>query len=194
MGSQMPVHLENEEVDPRRKVEELEQKLGASLAERDEALAQQTATADVLKAISRPDFDLDTIFATLISTAIRLCDADPAQIFLRKGDVYRTAAMTFSTHPGYRQHEEAVEIRAGRGTLIGRVALTKRVVLIADAWNDPDYEDGEAARLGNVRAMLGVPLMRGGEPIGAFALARTEPIPFTERQVALVTTFADQAV
>jgi two-component system NtrC family sensor kinase len=194
MGSQMPVRPKSEEVDLRRKVAELEQKLGASLAERDEALAQQTATADVLRAISRPDFDLDTIFATLISTALRLCDADPAQIFLRKGDVYRTAAMTVSTHPGYRQHEEAVEIRAGRGTLIGRVALTKRAVMIADAWNDPDYEDGEAARLGNVRAMLGVPLMRGGEPIGAFALARTEPIPFTERQVELVTTFADQAV
>jgi two-component system, NtrC family, sensor kinase len=83
--------------------------------------------------------------------------------------------------------------RAG-GTLVGRVALENRVVHIVDAWNDPEYAEKDEARLGNVRAMLGVPLLRNGEPVGAFALGRAEPIPFTHRQIDLVTTFADQAV
>jgi two-component system NtrC family sensor kinase len=160
----------------------------------EESLQQQTATADVLRAISRSAFDLDTVLAMLIATAVRLCGAGPGQIFRRDGDVYRYAASQMNVDPGYLQHEEMVEIRAGQGTLIGRVALAKRAVQITDAWNDPEYEEKEAARLGNVRAMLGVPLMRGGEAIGAFALARSEPLPFSERETALVTTFADQAV
>ena len=190
----MTIHLEDEVADLRQTIAELEQKLHASLAERDEARAQQTATADVLRAISRSAFDLDTVLDTLISTAVRLCNAGPSQIFRRDGDVYRYAASRMNVDPAYHQHEQAVEIRAGRGTLIGRVALEKRAVQIIDAWSDPEYEEKELARLGNVRAMLGVPLMRSGEPIGAFALARSEPIPFTERQIALVTTFGDQAV
>ena len=190
----MTVRQKDEVADLRQTVAELEQKLHASLAERDEAQAQQTATADVLRAISRSAFDLDTVLDTLISTAVRLCNSGPSQIFRRHGDVYRYAASRMNVDPGYHQHEQAVEIRAGRGTLIGRVALEKRAVMITDAWSDPEYEEKALARLGNVRAMLGVPLMRSGEPIGAFALARSEPIPFTERQIALVTTFADQAV
>ena len=96
--------------------------------------------------------------------------------------------------PRISSHERAAEIAPGRGTLVGRVALENRAVEIVDAWNDPEYAEKEEARVGNVRAMLGVPLMRDGEPIGAFALGRAEPIPFTPRQVDLVTTFADQAV
>ena len=173
---------------------DLEQKVESRTTELSELLQQQTATADVLKAISRSAFDLDTVLVTLISTAVRLCNAGPGQIFRRDGDVYRYAASQMNVDPLYQQHEQITEIRAGRGTLIGRVALEKRAVLIADAWNDPEYEEKDAARVGNVRAMLGVPLMRGAEPVGAFALARSEPVPFTERQVELVTTFADQAV
>jgi GAF domain-containing protein len=159
-----------------------------------EALEQQTATADVLKAISRAAFDLDTVLNTLISTAVRLCNARHGQIFRRHGDRYRYAASQMDVDPAYRQHEERVEISPGRGTLIGRVAEENRTVSIADAWADPEYAEKDQARLGNVRAMLGVPLMRSGEPIGAFALARSEPVPFTQRQIELVTTFADQAV
>jgi two-component system, NtrC family, sensor kinase len=96
--------------------------------------------------------------------------------------------------PDYLRHEQTAEIKPGRGTLIGRVALSKRTVMITDAWSDPEYEEKDAAQTGNVRAMLGVPLLRDGEPIGAFALARSEPIAFTEREVELVTSFADQAV
>ena len=159
-----------------------------------EALQQQTATADVLKAISRTAFDLDTVLETLISTAVRLCNASGGQIFRRDGDVYRYAASQMDVDPIYLRHEQTTAIKPDRGTLIGRVALEKRAVAIADAWNDPEYEEKDEARLGNVRAMLGVPLMRGGEPIGAFALARSAPVPFSERQIELVTTFADQAV
>jgi GAF domain-containing protein/HAMP domain-containing protein len=160
----------------------------------EESLAQQTATADVLKAISRTAFDLDTVLDTLISTAARLCNANLGQIFRRHGDVYRYAASRMDVDPAYLQHEQCVEIKPGRGTLVGRVALENRAVSVTDAWSDPEYEERDEARVGNVRAMLGVPLMRGGEPIGAFALARSAPIPFTERQIELVTTFADQAV
>ena len=96
--------------------------------------------------------------------------------------------------PAYLEHEQKAEIRAGRGTLIGRVAIEKRTVEIADAWNDPEYAEKEQVRVGRVRAMLGVPLMRNGELIGAFALGRPARVPFTKRQVELVTTFADQAV
>ena len=91
----------------------------------------------------------------------------------------------------YREHEKRTAIQADRSTLIGRISLERGVVHVPDAWTDPEYNE---ARLGNVRAMLGVPLMLRGELIGAFGLSRREPVPFTQRQVELVTTFADQAV
>ena len=160
----------------------------------EELLTQQTATADVLKAISRSAFDLDTVLETLIATALRLCDATYGEIFRRHGDFYRYAASRMDVDPAYLHHERAAEIAPGRGTLVGRVALENRAVEIVDAWNDPEYAEKEEARVGNVRAMLGVPLMRDGEMIGAFALGRAEPIAFSQRQVDLVATFADQAV
>ena len=161
----------------------------------EELLQQQAATADVLKAISRTAFDLDTVLETLVSTAVRLCNATRGgQIFRRHGEVYRYAASQMNVDPAYLRHEQTTEIKPGRGTLVGRVALENRVVHIVDAWNDPEYAEKDEARLGNVRAMLGVPLLRNGEPVGAFALGRAEPIPFTHRQIDLVTTFADQAV
>jgi two-component system, NtrC family, sensor kinase len=159
-----------------------------------EALMQQTATADVLKAISRSAFDLDTVLETLIATALRLCDATYGEIFRRHGDFYRYAASRMDVDPAYLHHERAAEIAPGRGTLVGRVALENRAVEIVDAWTDPEYAEKEEARVGNVRAMLGVPLMRDGEMMGAFALGRAEAVPFSQRQVDLVATFADQAV
>jgi two-component system NtrC family sensor kinase len=173
---------------------ELQGLVDARARDLDEALQQQTATADILKVISRSAFDLDAVLHTLISTAVRLCNAEHGEIFRRDGDVYRWASSQMDLFPEYLEHEQRAEITAGRGTLIGRMALEGRAVQIADAWTDPEYEEKEAAHVGQVRAMLGVPLLRNGEPIGAFALGRSRPVPFSQREVALVITFADQAV
>jgi GAF domain-containing protein len=157
------------------------------------SLEYQTATGDVLRAISRAAYDLDTVLVMLLVTAERLCEANHGQIWRKDGEAFRYAASHMNV-PAYRDKEEQTEIRAGQGTLVGRVALECRPVLIVDAWNDPEYEDKEGARLAQGRSMLGVPLLRDGELIGAFALARRDPVPFADRQVALVRTFADQAV
>jgi two-component system NtrC family sensor kinase len=180
--------------DPQRTIEELQIKLAERTAERDDLLQQQTATAEVLKAISRSAFDLESVLTTLTVSAKSLCGAASGVIYRRESNLYRYAASHMDVDPAYRAHEQQVAIQADRGTLIGRVALEKGAVQIADAWTDPEYEEKDEARLGNVRAMLGVPLMLSGEPIGAFALARREPMPFSQREVELVTTFADQAV
>ena len=186
---------EAELVEARRQNTRLFDEAQARTRDLEESLEQQTATADVLKAIGRTALDLDAVLETLISTAVRLCNATRGgQIFRRHGDVYRYAASQMSVDPVYLRHEQTTEIKPGRGTLIGRVALENQVVHISDAWNDPEYAEKDEARVRNVRAMLGVPLMRNGEPIGAFALGRAEPVPFTQRQIDLVTTFAAQAV
>jgi GAF domain-containing protein/sensor histidine kinase YesM len=166
----------------------------ARTAELQESLEQQTATSDVLKAISRSAFDLDSVLTTLTESAKTLCGAPHGIIYRREGEVYRYAASTTDVPSDYREYEQRTEITVDRGTLIGRVALEKGAVQIADAWNDPEYKEQDRARRAGARAMLGVPLMRGGEPIGAFGLSRNEPVPFTQRQVELVQTFADQAV
>ncbi len=167
----MTAHIADELSELRRTVAELEQKLNASLSERDEALAQQSATADILKAISSAN-DLQTILTSLTESAILLCGAAGGVIFRREGDVYRYAASTMNVPRAYMEHEQRAAIRADRGTLIGRVALEKGVVYIPDAWTDPDYKEKDEARIAKARAMLGVPLMLRGELIGAFGLSR----------------------
>ncbi len=158
-----------------------------------EAREQQAATSAVLEAINRSGFNLDEVLQTLVSTAARLCKTGPADIFLLEGDVYRFRAGQNLTEP-YLEHERRAEIRAGLGTLVGRVALRKEVVRIADALEDIDYEDKAAASTNNLHSMLGVPLLRNGETVGVFALARTRIEPFSENQIRLVSTFANQAV
>jgi two-component system, NtrC family, sensor kinase len=157
-----------------------------------ESLEYQTATSDMLQVISRSTFDLDAVLQTVVSSAVRLCRGRYGVIFRNDGGQYRYAA-GFGSSPEYEEHERQAVIQPGRGTIVGRAALEGRAVQIADALNDPEYEDKDAAATDNARSMLGVPLLREGQVIGAFGLARNRVEPFSTREVELVTTFADQA-
>ena len=156
-----------------------------------EALDQQTATSEVLSVISRSKFDLEPILQSVVDTAARLCRAEQGGIFRVDQGIYRFAA-GHSLDAGYFEFEKATPYSPGPGTVVGRVAMTRHVTRIDDVLADPLYEQKDKVR--NVRSAIGVPLMREGEPIGVIALARGRVEPFDDREVELVTTFADQAV
>jgi class 3 adenylate cyclase/putative methionine-R-sulfoxide reductase with GAF domain len=172
----------------------LETEVARLTRELNEQREQQRATAEVLSAISRSNFELQPILQSVVDTASRLCRADASVIFRLQGGVYRFAT-GYSLSPAYLGHERRTPISPGPGTVIGRAAMRRQVVRIEDAWTDPLYEQKAAVKMeGGGRSMIGVPLMREGEPIGVIGLARNRVDPFTEREIDLVTTFAAQAV
>jgi GAF domain-containing protein len=165
------------------------------LTELRESLQQQTATADVLKVISRSTFDLPTVLNTLVESAARLSEADKGAILrpTRKDASYYVAA-SYRHTPEFNEHLKTPTFAPGRGSVSGRVLLEGKSVQIPDVLVDPEYTLHEIARLGDFRTILGVPLLREGIPIGLFLLQRAAVRPFTDKQIKLVETFADQAV
>jgi two-component system, NtrC family, sensor kinase len=181
--------------DLKRTIAGLERELAESRAERDEGLRREAATGEVLKTISRSTFDLQRVLDTLSETAARLCDSDGSGIALREGDVFRYVAV----HAVYGIEEYSTFLRQrtlspGRDTTIGRVALGGDVVHIPDIAADPEYALPQSSTVGGIRTNLGVPLLREGAVVGMLTLFRQRVEPFTQRQIELVQTFADQAV
>jgi GAF domain-containing protein len=157
-----------------------------------ESLQQQTATADVLKTISRSTFDLTSVLQTLVESAAQLCGADASTITRQKeGRLVRAEAYGYSLE--FIEHLRSLPVEPGRGSAMGRALLEGRAVHIPDVLADPDYALKEAQKLGGYRTMLGVPMMREGSAMGVLTLTRLQMRPFTEKQIELATTFADQA-
>jgi GAF domain-containing protein len=161
-------------------------------AELTETLEQQTATSEVLKVISRSTFDLQPVLEMVTESAVRLCGGERALIFRFDGEVFRVAA-THNVSPELREFVERHPFRPGRQNATARCALERRTIHIDDVWTDPEYAY-PAREMDPYRTVLAVPMLRGDDLLGVIVVNRNEVRPFTQRQIELVTTFADQAV
>jgi class 3 adenylate cyclase/putative methionine-R-sulfoxide reductase with GAF domain len=171
-------------------------RLGRLLTETHEALERETAVGEVLQSISRSTFELDTVLQTVLDSAVRLSHADQGSITRARevGGGFHARVFSSDVPEAFRQLMEGTAFHAERGTAMGRALLERRPVQILDAVSDPEYRLSEAQRLAGFRTILGVPLMRDGEPIGVLSVWRRRIEEFTAPEVSLLTTFADQAV
>ena len=158
-----------------------------------ESLQQQTATADVLKVISRSTFDLPTVLNTLVESVARLCEADIATGLRIVRSIPKIAA-SYGLTPELQEQVKVINFQAGRGSVAGRALLEGNIVHVHDVRSDPEHTMTAAAELVGARTVLGVPLLREGVTIGLFVLMRRTVRQFTQQQIELLSTFADQAV
>jgi GAF domain-containing protein len=159
-----------------------------------EALEQQTATAEILEVMSRSQSDLQPVFDTIAASAMHLCDGDQGLVYSYDGALLHIASLESMTPAAEEATRKLFPMPASRGFGTGRAILTGAPVQIADVFEDPEYQITETARVTGWRSVLAVPMLRAGTPIGAIAVVRRQPAAFADNQVALLKTFADQAV
>jgi GAF domain-containing protein/anti-sigma regulatory factor (Ser/Thr protein kinase) len=158
-----------------------------------ESLERQTATAELLKVISRSTSDLQPVFDTIVQSVVRLCDADYATLWRPKDDGFVLVAGR-NPNPESQATLRSQLVHPERGSIIGRTALERRIVHLPDVFDDPEIDNPRTPSQGSARSALGAPILRGDEVVGVIGIARKEIRPFSDAEISLVQTFADQAL